>query len=92
MNFSVKCKEEEELRKALVEIEKRRKAEEEEAERMRQASMSKEQRQREEERGSKDPVSSEEIFRNVNKRRESLAKAKKTGPAGGWSSGTGRDP
>ena len=82
-------KEEEELRKALADIERRRKAEEEEAEKSRQLSMSKEQRQREEERGSKDPVSSEEIFRNVNKRRESLARAKKAGPAGGSSSAPG---
>ena len=31
---------------------------------------------REEERGSRDPVSSEEIFRSVNRRRASLAMAK----------------
>jgi hypothetical protein len=68
---------EEELNRAMEDIEQRRNAEEADEERRRLEDMSEEQRVREEERGSKDPVTSEEIFRNVNRRRASLAMTKK---------------
>ena len=71
-----KLKEEEEARRVLEEEEQTRMEEEQEEEKQRLENRSDEQKLREEERGSKDPVSSEEIFRSVNRRRASLAMAK----------------
>ena len=72
-----KLKEEEEARRAMEEEERRRLEEEdEEEEKQRLENRSEEQKLREEERGSRDPVSSEEIFRSVNRRRASMAMAK----------------
>ena len=71
-----KLKEEEEARRVLEEEEQTRMEEEQEEEKQRLENRSDEQKLREEERGSKDPVSSEEIFRSVNRRRASMAMAK----------------
>ena len=71
-----KLKEEEEARRVMEEEEKKRLDEEEEMERQRLENRSEEQKLREEERGSRDPVTSEEIFRSVNRRRASMAMAK----------------
>ena len=64
---------EEEMNRQVEDIKRRRLEEEEQQEKLRQASLSEEEKLREEERGGASPVTTEEIFRNVNRRRASMA-------------------
>ena len=68
---------EEELARALADIERRRQEDEQEAERL--ESQTEEEKMREKMRGGKDPITSDQIFANVNARRASMAVGKHKG-------------